>query len=357
MKLSQLDANPPQHVLVMGDPGSGKSTLVSQLAEKGWNLIWISMDNGHSVLKKLSPAAQDRIELIVLPDTRDYPVAVDTFRDLFKFLPCSICYIHGKNGCSVCKKDGGGFTNVDLGHVPPNTIVVFDNLSQLSDSYLSLICKGKAVDYKLQLDDWGSLRFHLFKALGDIQVAPFRLVALCHCVEETNTDGSKKIMPAVGSSTSAPKVGGYFDHVVYCNVMNKSHRFGSATTYAMNVLTKSRSDVKIEELKDASDKSGKTLAPSLLPFFGTPSLVTASIPDVSRIVPVEDSPAEEKVAAEIVAAIPDTVTAIPEPGMFIPEGVIVRKEPEPLPQNIPADSESPSEKAKKLLASMLKRRS
>jgi len=256
MKLSQLEESAVTHVLVMGDPGSGKSTLVSKLALTH-KLIWISMDNGHSVLKKLPQEAQDNIEIVVLPDTRDYPVAVDTIRDLMKYKPVSICATHGKTGCSVCKTAGRPFTEVDLGKVPADTIVVFDNISQLADSYMSLICKGQPVDYKPKLDDWGSLRFHLFKLLGDIQVAPFNIVCISHCMEEAITDGTKKIMPLVGSSTTAPKVGGYFDHVIYCNVLNKSHRAGSSTSYITNVLTKSRTDVVIE----------KYPAPTMLPFF------------------------------------------------------------------------------------------
>lgn len=255
MKLSDLAASEVNHVLVIGDPGSGKSTLVAQLATR-YKLLWISMDNGHSILRKLPQEAQDNIELVVLPDTRDYPVAVDTFREIMKYKPVAICATHGKHNCSACKLAQLPFTQVDLGTLQKDWIVVLDNISQLSDSYMSLICKGQPVDYKPKLDDWGSLRFHLFKMLGDLQVAPFNLVAIAHCVEEAMTDGSKKIMPLVGSSNTAPKVGGYFDHVVYCSVINKSHKAGSSTTYITNVLSKSRTDIAVENYP----------APTLIPF-------------------------------------------------------------------------------------------
>lgn len=269
MKLFSPTAKEPQHVLVFGDPGSGKSTLVSKLAEAGWKLIWISCDNGHSILRKLSPEAQSRIELIRLPDTRNYPVAVDAVRELFKYEPVSLCDIHGKSGCSVCTAAAASFTRINLGAIPADTIVVFDNLSQLSDSYLSLICKGKPVDYKLQLDDWGSLRFHLFKFLGDIQVAPFNFIGIAHAVEEEMVDKSKKIMPAVGSSNFAPKVTGYFDHAIYCHSRNGKHVAGSMTTYQPNLVTKSRTDIAIELMP----------VPDLAPFFdGAPPKVDVATP-------------------------------------------------------------------------------
>jgi hypothetical protein len=252
MKLSDPSYIEPQHVLVFGDPKTGKSTLVSQLAEVGWKLIWISSDNGHSILRKLSKEAQDRIELVRLPDTRDYPVAVDAFRELFKYKPINFCDTHGKSNCTVCAGNGTSFTSVNLSSIPPDTIVVWDNLSQLSDSYLSLITKGKPVDYKLQLDDWGSLAFHLKKGLMDIQVAPFNFIGIAHAVEEAMTDGNKKIMPAIGSSQFAPKVAGYFDHIAYVHTMNNKHKAGSASTYINNVVTGSRTDVALEKMPVAS---------------------------------------------------------------------------------------------------------
>lgn len=282
MKLSSPVAKEPQHILVFGDPKIGKSTLVSQLAEDGWNLIWISSDNGHSILRKLSATAQSRIELIRLPDTRDYPVAVDAFRRLFSYQPCNFCDTHGKHDCSVCATANNSFTKINLCSIPADTVVVWDNGSQLSDSYLSLITKGKPVDYKLQLDDWGSLMFHLKKGLMDIQVAPFHFIMIAHAVEEAMTDGSKKIMPAIGSSQFAPKVGGYFDHVIYCHGQNNKHKFASGSTYMNNVVTGSRTDVLIEKMDTAK----------LAPFFdGAPPKV-----DVVK-------PMLEAAAATVVATV------------------------------------------------------
>lgn len=261
MKVSQATVGYPSHVIVYGDGGTGKSTLVSKLTEQGFKLLWLSVDNGHGILQKLTPAQQDLVELVVIPDTRDYPVGVDAFRESFKYGDVHICNIHGKHKCTVCATDPAAiFTDYNLRKLDRSWILVLDNLSQISDSYQSLVCKGKPVDYKLQLDDWGSLLFHLKKGLGDIQQAPFNICAIAHATDEKNTAGESKIMPLVGSSSFAPKVIGYFDHAVYCKVINKKHAYGSSTGYAINVLTKSRTDVKIESL----DK------PSLAPFFLPP---------------------------------------------------------------------------------------
>jgi hypothetical protein len=242
--------------------------------------------------------------------------------------------------------------------LPRDTIVVWDNISQLSDSYLSLICKGKPVDYKLQLDDWGSLRFHLLKALTDFQQAPYNLVAICHCVEEETVDKQKKIMPAVGSSTFSPKVGGYFDHVVYCHVMNMAHKFGSMSTYKANVITKSRTDVAIEKMKVAD----------LAPFFdGTIPVPekhgAAQVAEVAALVPEKkvEAPAPVKEAEVVGFSVGQQITGVKS-------GVVIAATPTPAqeepksqqPQagqatsmhsSVPA-SDSPADRAKAILAGL-----
>ena len=71
-------------------------------------------------------------------------------------------------------------------------------------------------------------------------------------------DKKMKIVPVAGSSNFSKTFAKYFDSVVYCELVNKNHRFGSSTGYGMNILSGSRNNIATEKL----DK------PSLLPFFG-----------------------------------------------------------------------------------------
>ena len=81
MKLSQAKPSATQSVLVFGPPKCGKTQLVGQLATK-YKLIWFDLENGSATLHKLPPEAQDRVELISLPDSRSYPIAIETlYRD------------------------------------------------------------------------------------------------------------------------------------------------------------------------------------------------------------------------------------------------------------------------------------
>lgn len=251
------------HVMVFGDSKSGKSTLVAGLAKK-YKLIWISNDGGHTVLYKLPKELRDNITLIKVPDTKDAPFAYDTVKKVLKGKKVTVCWGHGVVDCRTCKAAGRGVDTCEFNLLDSDTIVVIDHMTRVSDSCKNVITMNKPEDYKLQLDDWGSLRFYLANLLADIQVAPFNIAAIAQAEEVKMEDGSKKINPSIGSAEFTKLTAQYFDDVIYCKVMNKAHKFGSKTTYETSVVTGSRMDIFIEEQKE----------PSLIPFFEAVKVAT-----------------------------------------------------------------------------------
>lgn len=287
------------HVLLMGDPKVGKSTLAAALLELrygGFNLYWISTDMGHTVIGKLSKDARDRSELIVLPDTNEYPIAIETVRSLFKGGEKRICDAHGKINCTKCTKELKSFTTWNFSALTSKDIVVLDHLSGVADSCFNLICRGKKNDkgankditvdgetsYKPELDDWGALKKHMAELMLSIQNAPYNIIAIAHCTEAVLEDKSKKIVPQVGSDATSRTVGKYFDHIVYCDIKNATHKYGSMTNYQASIMTGSRTDVAIETMAQ----------PSLLPFFD------------GTVQPAKAEVQGEKVAASVIAALP-----------------------------------------------------
>lgn len=274
MKYRDLARRKVQHICIFGDPKSGKSELAMSVATLPFvkKVIWVSMDNGHEVISKLPLEAQDKVDIIVLPDTKEFPVAIDTCLKMVSGAPISICDAHGQVACSVCKRavtpsnPNPTWTNVTLRDEPITTVIVFDHISQLADSAMNFILKGKKDDY---FPEWEHFRLQgtlMGKFLMNIQQAPYNCICLSHVCETEMEDGSKKLVPLVGTVPFSRNTGKYFDHIVYCRVANKKHAFGSATTYVASVLTGSRSDVAVEEEKVVEGKRA-----SLLPFFDASS--------------------------------------------------------------------------------------
>lgn len=251
MKLTEVEPNATQRVLVFGAPKSGKTQLVGELS-KQFNLLWFDLENGFSTLLKLPPKQKERIELIRIPDTKVYPIAIETILKVITGAEVSICEQHGKVSCALCKKDSLPTTTVCLNNLDSSWIVVIDSLTQLSNSTMNHLLKNQDDLYKPEWSDYRNQGALLEKILSQVQQASYNIVCITHEVETEMEDGKKKLVPVAGTTSFSRNTAKYFDHVIYCELKNKSHRFASSTTYTTNVLTGSRLDVEIESDKEPS---------------------------------------------------------------------------------------------------------
>ena len=270
MKLSQRTATKNHHILLFGPPKSGKSYLAGKLASHK-NLLWFDLEGGHNVLFQLPPEQQERIELIDLPDTRGFPIAIETMLKVIKGSRVDICEKHGKVGCAICKKESAPFVTVELNALDNDTVVVVDSLTQLTNSAIAHITKNQPEDYKMEFDDWGNLGKLMDTFLSYVQQAPFSIICISHETEVEMVDGKPKIVPTAGTRNFSRNTAKYFDEVFYCEVRNKKHVVGSSTTYANNILTGSRSGQVTETAGEAS----------LLPIFTGERIIQANVEKVA----------------------------------------------------------------------------
>lgn len=253
MKLTQHKPNATKRVLIIGLTGSGKSTLASEMAEHGYELTWIDLENASDGLRKLSPEAQDRIDLISLPDSASYPIAAETLLVLFKTGKANICSAHGKNNCPVCAKDPAAHVSpVDFSKMGPKDIVVLDSGTQLSYSVMAYTTKDKDVTYRPERDDWGALRKYTEFFKSQFQGFRGNLIVICQCQEAELDDGGMKLVPSFGSAAMSASFASAFDCVLYTEIKNGKHRAFSKSTASPKVLTRSRSDFAIESMPSLS---------------------------------------------------------------------------------------------------------
>ena len=303
-KLSQKQVAHATSAIVYGGPKSGKTEIVGRLSEH-FKLIWVDMEKGHETLFKLPVEWQERIELIDLPDTRSFPIAIETVLKMVRG-KVVICEQHGKVGCLVCKKQEKEVVEVNLPETGPDTIVVFDSLTQLSNSAIAHITKKESDDYKLEFDDYGHLSKLLDIFLSHVQQAGYHVVVISH-ESEIETEGKKKtLVPVGGTRNFSRNVAKYFSHVVYAERKNKKHVFSSNSQYATTILTGSRSDVAVEDYD----------TPSLLPIF-RPDICPAPTPKkvvgkkAEKTEKVGKSPAKSGAAA-ILARMKDKKSVQPK---------------------------------------------
>jgi len=197
-------------------------------------------------LLKLPPECHDRIEVISIPDTRGFPIAIETMLKVIKGGPVDICEQHGKVSCSLCKSKNLPSTRVELNSLGLDTIVIVDSITQLTNSAIAHITKAQPDDYKMEYDDWANLGKLMDTFLSYVQQAPFNIICISHETEVKMEDGKEKLVPTAGTRNFSRNSAKYFDEVVYCEVKNKKHVAASSTTYANNVLTGSRTGNVLE---------------------------------------------------------------------------------------------------------------
>lgn len=245
MKLSDKAPSATHRAIIYGGPKVGKTEIVGKLAAQ-FNLLWFDCENGYTTLLKLPPEQQARINLISIPDTREYPIAIETMLKVFKGERTSICEKHGKCSCMLCKKDGSPVNDVCLADTPDDTIVVVDSLTQVANSAMANITKNQNDDYKIDWDDYTKQGVLMSKILTNMQQAKYNLCVITHELEVEMEDGKKKIVPCSGTANFSRNTAKYFDHVIYAAVQNKKHAFGSSTTFGMSLVTGSRTDISVE---------------------------------------------------------------------------------------------------------------
>lgn len=276
MKLSEKTPTTTHRILVYGGPKTGKTELVGRLAEH-YNLLWFDIEKGHNTLFKLPKEWQERINVIEIPDTRAVPMASETLKKVFRGGIHKICGEHGKVACMSCMKMGKPTETVDLYSLGADTIVVVDSLTQLTSSIINHVTKGMDDEYKLEFDDYGDLGKHMGNFLSDVQQAPFNVVCISHETTAKLEDGKERIVPVAGTRNFSRNTAKYFDDVVFSEIVNGAHKFGSSTLYRNGIVSGSRSGAALEKMTVPSLMDiMKGIATPINPASPTPGVVAAT---------------------------------------------------------------------------------
>lgn len=254
-KLSTISSLSPQHVLLFGPPKSGKTQLISKLAEH-YDLIWFDLEHGMDTLRKLPIEWQEKITLVGIRDTIDTPRAHGTIDKILKGGAFRICDDHGTVDCALCKKNqiADRWTEVEI---PQRTdeeslkrIIVLDSLSQLTISVNATVTINRDETYKEQFDDWAAQGKYLNRMMSYIQNAPYHIACTAHELMAEREDGNKRIVPSIGTTNYAVNSAKFFGHVVYMDKVNMRHRAYSSTDYSNSVITGSRLDIAVEDMAE-----------------------------------------------------------------------------------------------------------
>jgi len=234
----------PPHTLIYAESKVGKTRLYGRLAKTRKLVVFDNEHSARTLTNKdnLDPAYHSNISLWQLPDTKTFPIASVTVRQILSMPPTqefNLCHAHVNHNCPKCKTAMKPFSKFSIKKdvIDANAILVVDTLSQLTSSYIEFIRakqnreleknlmgldlnKQDTIDKfkddeKLDWDDWAHLGNLCWELLKAIQAAPYEVIAVTHPVMAKYEDGSSRITPSMGSDKFAIKVANHYDNVIY----------------------------------------------------------------------------------------------------------------------------------------------
>lgn len=254
--LAQLSKNAPQRVMIYGPPKAGKTKLLADLVNAGYEVILFDLDNGWQVLLNwVKPEFFDKVTIIQIPDTQKDPVGIVTVGKFFEApvtTPIHICEKHGKAGCVVCKVGVDKITTLQKDKFGPKTVVAIDSVSQLTASAVAFAAKGILANLftnhqKIEWDHYNHEGMLLSAVMSQVQHAKFHVICISHDLMVKFPDGSEKLVPQLGTKNFSINAGKFFDHVIRLEVASGGHRAISSTTYSPKMYTGTRSGLSMEK--------------------------------------------------------------------------------------------------------------
>ncbi len=255
MKLTDYKPNAARHILIYGEPKCGKTELAGSLAAMGKKLVWFDLEDGIKTLLRSDSAAAghlENVELIKLPDSQGWPIAVETILKVAKGGLQKICHKHGQVNCARCVKAAPlDFTSVNVDEFNNEQVLVIDSVSGLASSVMNHI-KRKDIalekeDIKPDWDDYAKQGFLMDRIMSIFQHAPYNVICISHATMVEMEDKKKRLVPIGGTSNFSKTFSKYFDDVVYCEFVNGKYKAYSDATQNSSAIIGSRSGKKLVE--------------------------------------------------------------------------------------------------------------
>ena len=193
-------------MIVAGDSGSGKTGLLSTLANSGYNVAIMDFDNGLDVLASyLKPEAVDNVHYMMLED--DAPGTSPRKSAWGKF-------------CDVMDKGWKDDTE-DLGSIKDwgsDWVLVIDTLNSMGNAAMrATLSQAKiAVDAQPRIQDYGEAGRKVFNRVVPLLSNDYKCHIICntHLRAETDDYDRTKYYPATIGSALSKELPKWFNNVV-----------------------------------------------------------------------------------------------------------------------------------------------
>lgn len=249
----------PQRVLVYGDSGTGKTSLIAGLAAAGYRVHLFDLDIGSDVLfAALEPQHWENVVIYQVADLPENPRAAKLMDKVVRLQPSWFCAEHGQPGlCTECgdpKKNPDKYNVFDPRPLGLNDVLVCDTLTVLSRSAANFaagreVMQGDLTYFKAEYEHHDKQGMLLSNFMQRSKQLPCHLLYITHVDKIENSSGKKDLAPIFGTRNFSRQLTKDFGHVVYTSVQNGKHKITSKSG-AMGLRTKSRGNVDVTSVAE-----------------------------------------------------------------------------------------------------------
>ena len=241
-KLSDHPSASVTKMMLIGDNGSGKSGAVASLADAGYNIRMLDLDNGIDVLASLlkDPKAGYKREAL---DRVEYETITDKMKNVNgKLIPTKASVWQR----SVKLLDNWETETAKFGPISswtPRDVLVIDSLTMLSTGAMNFICAMNArLGQKPFQSDYGdaqNLVESLMQMLYDDGVN-CNVIVNTHITYIGEDGGAQRGYPSCVGKQLPQKIGRYFNSIVMARSV------GSGTAVKRKILTNSQPMIELK---------------------------------------------------------------------------------------------------------------
>lgn len=215
----------PIKMLVMGDTGSGKTGALASLANEGYKLHILDLDNGLDILA--STVKKENLGNVEFETITEKRKLVNG-----KMLPASGQATTFTRALKVLTDWSGKYTSL-------NDVLVIDSLTFLSDAALEHVQSGAGhLGKNPEIQEWGLA----MQLIEDILQLLFSTDVQCNVIinshikylQDEGTGIVKAQINTLGSKLP-PKVGRYFNHMIWAGMVGPKRVFKTKASSVMGL--------------------------------------------------------------------------------------------------------------------------
>ncbi len=214
--LSQHHSSETTKALVIGDSGSGKTGALASLANAGYNLRIIDLDNGLDILKNLLSDPKSKYSSDALKRV-EFETITDPMKNLGgKLVPRSATV--WQRVCKLLDKWEVGETKFGpVSSWTPKEVLVIDSLSFLCTSALNFVLSMNArLGQQPHQSDWYAAQQLVESFLQTLYDEGIKcnVIINCHITYIGDDSGPQHGYPASLGKALSPKIGRYFNSIL-----------------------------------------------------------------------------------------------------------------------------------------------